>query len=220
MILDGFLGQLIDGTKITILVTIASILVGICLGLIGAICELSKIKVLSFIANWGCSMIRGIPELLVIFAGYFGGTVLLTKIFGSYTEISAFAAGVLALGLIYGAYAAQVFRGAFLMVHKGQFESSKALGLSKITMYKDILLPQVIKYALPGLSNLCLVTLKDSSLVALIGLQDLTFKAQIAANESYKPFTYYMICAAIYLVLTSVFEVLFKLMSDGKKYGH
>ena len=105
------------------------------------------------------------------------------------------------------------------MVHKGQLESSKALGLSKFTMYKEIVFPQVFNYARPGLSNLCLVTLKDSSLVALIGLQELTFKTQIAANESYKPFTYYMICGGLYLLLTCMFEVVFKVTYNRRKYG-
>ena len=219
MIFDGFVLQLIHGTKITILVTIVSILIGIIIGLIGATCELSKIKMVRKIACWISSIIRGIPELLVVFVVYFGGTIALNKLFGKSSNVNAFTAGVLALGIIYGAYATQVFRGAFLMVHKGQFEASYALGLSKISTYKSIILPQVFRYALPGLSNLCLVTLKDSSLVALIGLQDLTFKAQIAANESYKPFTYYTLCAVIYLILTLAFEVVFKLADNRKKYG-
>ncbi|MBY0380150.1 MAG: ABC transporter permease subunit [Burkholderiales bacterium] len=219
MIFDGFILQLIHGTKTTILVTVVSILIGIVVGLIGAICELSKIKMLRNTALWLSSVIRSIPELLVVFAIYFGGTILLNKLFAKHDGVNAFSAGVLALGIIYGAYATQVFRGAFLMLHKGQVEASYALGLSKISTYKSIILPQVFRYALPGLSNLCLVTLKDSSLVALIGLQELTFKAQIAANESYKPFTYYMLCAVIYLVLTLVFEVVFKLANNRKKYG-
>ncbi|MFN8769698.1 MAG: ABC transporter permease [Neisseriaceae bacterium] len=217
---NGFVGQLIDGAKVTIFVAFAAIFIGLILGLLGAICELSKIKIVNHLATWISSMIRGIPELLVIFAIYFGGTILLSKIFSSHTEIDSFTAGITALGVIYGAYATQVFRGAFLMVHKGQYESSKALGLSPMTTFRVILLPQVFRYALPGLSNLCLVTLKDSSLVALIGLHELTFNAQIAATESYKPFTYYMLCALIYLVLTSIFELLFKFMSNRKKYGY
>ncbi len=220
MLFNGFAGQLINGTKITIAVSLVAILIGLILGLFGATCELSKIKVINKIVTWITSMLRGVPELLVIFAVYFGGTIFLSKIFGKYTEINAFMAGVIALGTIYGAYATQVFRGAFLIVHKGQLESAKALGLSKSTTFVAILLPQVFRYALPGLSNLCLVTLKDSSLVALIGLQELTFKAQIAANESYKPFTYYVMCAGIYLVLTSIFEIFFKFTDNRKKYGY
>lgn len=219
MLLSGFSGQLIDGTKITILVALVAIFIGIITGLLGALCELSKFRILNKLSTFISSIIRGIPELLIIFAVYFGGTILLTRVFGSYTEINAFTAGVAALGIIYGAYATQVFRGAFLMVHKGQLESSKALGLSKWTTFTAILLPQVFRYALPGLSNLCLVTLKDSSLVALIGLQELTFKAQIAANESYKPFIYYTACAGIYLVLTFVFEIFFKTMNKRFRYG-
>ena len=94
-----------------------------------------------------------------------------------------------------------------------------ALGLSRFNGFRLVILPQILKYSIPGLSNLCLVTLKDSSLVALIGLQDLTFKAQLAANESYKPFTYYAICAIIYLFLTCVFELLVLVINKRFRYG-
>jgi len=213
----GFAWQLIDGARITLFVAVVSVIIGLIVGLVGAMLELSKIKIVRGGASIIFSIIRGLPELLVIFAIYFG-SVLLKDVFKLQSEISSFTVGVIALGGIYGAYATQVFRGAILMMNPGQLEAAKSLGLSKLASFYCITFPQVLHYALPGLSNLCLVTLKDSALVALIGLQDLTFKAQLAANQSYQPFTYYTMCALIYLVLTSLFELLFKLIAR-KRYG-
>jgi His/Glu/Gln/Arg/opine family amino acid ABC transporter permease subunit len=218
MIIDGLLLQLIDGAKITVFVTVLSISFGITLGILGMLLELGGIKIISNVVVVVSSLIRGLPELLVIFAVYFGSTIIIKKIFGVDIESSPLIAGVVALGMIYGAYAVQVFKSAVLIIDKGQIEAAKTLGLSKFNTFRFILFPQILYYSLPGLSNLCLVTLKDSSLIALIGLQDLTFKAQLVANESYKPFTYYMLCALIYLILTSVCEIFFKVMFS-RKYG-
>jgi His/Glu/Gln/Arg/opine family amino acid ABC transporter permease subunit len=217
MIIDGFTLQLIDGARVTLCVAVVSVVIGVITGLIGAVLELSNIRVVRNLFSVIFAVIRGLPELLVIFAIYFG-SVVIKETLNLHGEISSFTSGVVALGSIYGAYATQVFRGAILMINVGQVEAAKSLGFSKLASFRLIVFPQVLHYSLPGLSNLCLVTLKDSALVALIGLQDLTFKAQVAANQSYKPFTYYMLCALIYLVLTSMFEVLFKLISR-KRYG-
>ena len=208
--LAGFGGQLLAGVKITILVSVCAILLGHILGLIGAIGELSHRNWLAHLTRNITAVIRGLPELLTLFAIYFGGAILLSQLFGKYIEINAFISGVIALGLIFGAYATQVFRGAFLMVARGQRESAKALGLSNWQLLYKITFPQAWRHALPGLGNLWLTTLKDSSLVALIGLAELTNKTQIAANETHKPFTFYFACALIYLALTSITQLSLK----------
>ncbi len=221
MFLDGYLGQLLSGTVLTIEVAVCAILLGSVLGLIGASGELSHSPILRVVSRAITSIIRGLPELLTLFAIYFGGTILLTKLFGKFTEVNAFTSGVVALGLIFGAYASQVFRGAFLIIHKGQKEAAKALGLSSWLTFKKIMLPQAWRHALPGLGNLWLTTLKDSSLVALIGLADLTNKTQLAATQTYKPFTFYMTCALIYLGLTSITQIIFILLKQRSlKHEH
>ena len=207
MFLDGYLPQIIDGCKMTIMVSVTSIFIGVILGVIGALGEMSNSKIILKISKGINSIVRGLPELLILFVIYFMGTILLSKVFGKYTEINIFLTGVIALSIIFGAYAAQTFRGAFLHIHKGQKESAMALGLSSWITFKKILFPQALRYALPGLSNLCLTTLKDSSLISLIGLHELTFKSQLAATQSYKPFTFYLVCGLIYLILTSLFEL-------------
>ena len=208
MFLDGFSNQLLEGAKITVAVSSCAILLGLVLGVIGAAGELSTRKWIRYLTTGITSIIRGLPELLTLFAIYFGGTILLSSLFGSYTEINAFMSGVIALGIIFGAYAAQVFRGAFLMIARGQKEAAIALGFSKWQTFYKILFPQAWRHALPGLGNLWLTTLKDSSLVALIGLAELTNKAQIAASVTHKPFTFYVACALIYLALTSISQLL------------
>lgn len=206
--LDGFLPQLLIGCKMTLAISCCVLPVGLALGLVGASLELSHHKILQKITVGITSTIRGLPELLVIFAIYFGGTVMLTKIFNGYTEVNAFTAGVIALGLIFGAYASQIFRGAFLAVPKGQLEAAKALGYTNWQVFSHILLPQAWRHALPGLSNLWLTSLKDSSLIALIGLAELMNKTQIAANTTHKPFVFYATAALIYLVLTTVSQII------------
>lgn len=219
MLLEGYLPQIIAGAEITIGVSVCSILLGIVLGIVGALGEMNSIKLVQKISLNINSLIRGLPELLTIFIVYFIGTIIFSKIMGRYAEVSPFVSGVLALGIVFGSYATQVFRGAFLSIHKGQVESAVALGLPKRVVFRKILFPQALRYALPGLSNICLTTLKDSSLISLIGLHELTFKSQIAATETYKPFTFYLTCALIYLLFTSLSELLFKFLQHKTNYA-
>lgn len=202
--LNGFAEQLLIGAKLTICIGISSLILGLILGLIGATASLSKNKLISAIAFSLTSFIRGVPELIVLFAVYFGGTALLTKLFHHYVDINALFAGIIALALIFAAYASETLRGAFLAVPSGQVAAAKVLGLSKNQIFFRILLPQAWRHALPGLSNLWLVLLKDTALVSLIGLADLMNKAQLAASETSKPFTFYFIAGVFYLLITTL----------------
>ena len=135
---------------------------------------------------------------------YFGLSVLLSKIFDRYVDINPFIAGVIALGLIFSAYASQVFRSAFLAIDHGQLDAGKALGFTRMQIFMRIEVPQSWRHAIPGLGNLWLVLLKDTAIVTLIGLTDLMNQAKIAASTTREPFTYYLIAALIYLVITSI----------------
>ncbi len=203
-IFNGFLPQILAGTWITIQIACCSLLLGLLLGLIGAAGESSRLRLIRYFFITLTSIIRGLPELLILFFIYFGGTILLTNLLGRYVNVNAFIAGVVALGIVFGAYASQTFRGAFLAVPSGQIEAAKALGLNRWQIFNCIRLPQAWRHALPGLGNLWLVILKDTSLVSLIGLADLMNRAQIASSTTHKPFTFYLLAALIYLVLTSV----------------
>lgn len=200
----GFISQLLAGTWITIQVACCALALGLILGLLGATGESSRWRALRYLATAIISIIRGLPELVVIFIIYFGGTLFLTHVMHHYVNVSAFIAGVVALSLIFGSYSSQVFRGAFLAIPHTQLESARALGLSRLQIFQHILLPQAWRHALPGLGNLWLVLLKDTALVSLIGLPDLMNQSQVAASSTHQPFVFYLTAAFLYLLMTSV----------------
>ncbi|MCD8513995.1 MAG: ABC transporter permease subunit [Nitrincola sp.] len=178
---------------------------GLILGLLGAAAKLSPIRALRWIATTYTTLIRGIPELLLVLIIYFGTTEILLRLFDQYIEISAFAAGVTALSIAFGAYATEVFRSALQEIPKGQRESAMAMGLNRWQTFTRILMPQLWRIAIPGLGNLFLVLLKDTALVSVIGLDDLMRQAYVAAGFTKLPFTFYLAAAFIYLLLTIIF---------------
>lgn len=207
--LHGFGDQLLLGASITIQLALSSLVVGLILGLLGASAKLSNIRPLKWIANIYTTIIRGVPELLTVLIIYFGATTVLmsiASIFGydEYIEIGPFAAGVTALGLTFGAYATEVFRGALQAIPKGQHEAAIALGMPPRRKFFRIILPQVWRVALPGIGNLFLVLLKDTALVSVVGLEDIMRKANVAVSNTKEPFLFYLVAAFMYLALTVV----------------
>ena len=162
------------------------------------------LQIIRWLADCYTTIVRGVPELLIILILYFGGTVALTTVFGRYVEVDAFAAGVFALTIVFGAYATEVFRAAIQAVPSGQIEAAQALGLSKFCVWYLVILPQMWRYALPGLGNLWLTLLKDTALISVVGLEDLMRKTSIAAGSTHDPLTFYSIAASLYLLFTSV----------------
>ncbi|MNJ28840.1 Arginine ABC transporter permease protein ArtQ [compost metagenome] len=146
------------------------------------------------------------PELLWVLLIYFGTVSLMNRLGELLNipglELNAFAAGVIALGLCFGAYATEVFRGAILAIPKGHREAGLALGLSKGRIFSKLILPQMWRIALPGLGNLFMILMKDTALVSVIGLEEIMRHSQIAVTVSKQPFTFYMVAAIIYLGLT------------------
>ncbi|EXJ10606.1 MULTISPECIES: ABC transporter permease [Nitrincola] len=204
MDLHGFGHLLLAGTWITLKLAFTSLFFGLILGLLGAAAKLSPIRILRWIATTYTTLIRGIPELLLVLIIYFGTTEILLRMFDKYIEISAFAAGVTALSIAFGAYATEVFRSALQEIPKGQRESAMAIGMTRWQTFSRILLPQLWRVALPGLGNLFLVLLKDTALVSVIGLDDLMRQAYVAAGFTKLPFTFYLMAALIYLLLTII----------------
>ncbi len=205
MDLHGFGHLLLAGTWITIKLAFTSLFFGLILGLLGAAAKLSPIRALRWIATTYTTLIRGIPELLLVLIIYFGTTEILLRLFDQYIEISAFAAGVTALSIAFGAYATEVFRSALQEIPKGQRESAMAMGLNRWQTFTRVLMPQLWRIAIPGLGNLFLVLLKDTALVSVIGLDDLMRQAYVAAGFTKLPFTFYLAAAFIYLLLTIIF---------------
>jgi len=204
MQLNGFYLQILSGTLVTIKLALCAAVFGMAVGLIAASLESIPNRWLRYVAASFIFIIRGLPEILVLFFIYFGAAAILSHLLDHYVDISSFAAGVIALGLIFGAYASQVFRGAFLAIDVGQIEAGKAMGFGRVQILTRIQLPQAWRHAIPGLGNLWLVLLKDTAIVTLIGLSDMMNEAKLAASTTHEPFTFYFIAAVIYLLITSV----------------
>jgi His/Glu/Gln/Arg/opine family amino acid ABC transporter permease subunit len=201
--LYGFGGQLLAGAWLTLQLSFSALILGLILGSLGAVSKLSQQPILYLLASAYTSLVRSLPELLILFTVYFGGTALLNVLSGGHQQANDFMAGVIALGLIFGAYATETLRGAYLAIPRGQIEAAKAYGFSATSRLYHILLPQLSRYALPGLGNLWLVLLKDTALVSLLGLNDLMNRAHLAALYTHQPFTFYVVAAFIYLIFTA-----------------
>ena len=203
----GWGDELLIATLMTIAVSVTAILVGFLFALIFTPLKLSKNKFFNIIANSYTTIIRGVPELLVIYLFFFGGTgavMFVASIFGynEYIEINAFITGAFAIGIISGAYSTEVFRGAVQSIDKGQFEAAKVLGLSKFHQFFKIILPQTLRLAIPNLSNVWQITLKDTSLISVTGLVEIMRQSYIAAGSTRDPLFFYSFAAVLYLLLT------------------
>jgi len=203
----GWGDELFIATLMTIAVSITAMIIGFTFALIFTPLKLSKNKFLNLIANSYTTVIRGVPELLVIYLLFFGGTgavMYVASIFGynEYIEINAFITGAFAIGIISGAYSTEVFRGAVQSIDKGQFEAAKVLGLSKFAQFFKIILPQVLRLAIPNLSNVWQITLKDTSLISVTGLVEIMRQSYIAAGSTRDPLFFYSFAAVLYLLLT------------------
>lgn len=189
----------------TLGLAVCSLVLGLVLSVVFAVLEANRFvgkPVVVFVA-----LLRGLPEILVVLLVYFGSTEIVEMLTGEYIEFGAFGCGVFALSLIFAAYASQTIRGAIQAIPKGQWESGAALGLNKGYTFIHIVMPQVWRHALPGLSNQWLVLLKDTALISLIGVDDLMRQAQLINTNTHQPFTWYGIAALIYLVVTLISQV-------------
>ena len=203
----GWGDELFYATLMTIAVSITAMVIGFSFAAIFTPLKLSKNKFLNLLANSYTTVIRGVPELLVIYLFFFGGTgavMFVASIFGynEYIEINAFVTGAFAIGIISGAYSTEVFRGAVQSIDKGQFEAAKVLGLSKFAQFFKIILPQVLRLAIPNLSNVWQITLKDTSLISVTGLVEIMRQSYIAAGSTRDPLFFYSFAAVLYLLLT------------------
>ncbi|MDY7567491.1 ABC transporter permease [Pseudomonas sp. RTC3] len=202
----GFGPALAAGALMTVKLALSALCLGLVLGLLGALAKTSPYKSLQWLGGTYSTLVRGIPELLWVLLIYFG-TVNLMRSLGEALgkpdlELNAFAAGVIALGLCFGAYATEVFRGAILAIPKGHREAGMALGMSTSRIFIKLIMPQMWRIALPGLGNLFMILMKDTALVSVIGLEEIMRHSQIAVSFTKQAFTFYMVAAFMYLGLT------------------
>ncbi len=206
---NGWGDELFIATLMTIAVSITAMFIGFLFALIFTPLKLSKYKILNLIGNFYTTVIRGVPELLVIYLFFFGGSgavMYVASIFGyfEYIEINAFITGSFAIGIISGAYSTEVFRGAIQSIDKGQFEASKVLGFNKYIHFFKVIMPQMLRLALPNLSNVWQITLKDTSLISVTGLVEIMRQSYIAAGSTRDPLLFYSFAAVLYLLLTFI----------------
>ena len=228
MLLHGFLGSLLEGAGVTLALALSSLLVAASLGLVGALAKLSRSRLARGVAGVYTTLIRGVPDLVLMLLIFYGGQVAvntLAPLLGheDYIDIDPFIAGVLTIGFIFGAYLTEAFRGAFLAVPAGQREAGLAFGMSGSQVLWRITLPQMLRHALPGISNNWLVLIKSTAIVSLIGLSDLMTRGQQAAGTTREPFAFYLAVALIYLAFTTLSELLFawaqRALATGVKEG-
>ncbi|EGQ9292725.1 arginine ABC transporter permease ArtQ [Vibrio vulnificus] len=215
MALTGYSLSLAQASWMTIQLALVSLAVGLVLAVVFAGGEMTRHRLVKWPTTALVTVLRGLPELLVVLFIYFGSTQVLFLLTGDFIEVSPFLSGVIALSLIFASYASQTIRGALKAVNKGQREAASALGMSKSRTFFRIVLPQAVRHALPGLTNQWLVLLKDTALVSLIGVTDLLKQAQLTSAATHEAFTWYATAAAIYLVITLVTQRVVKII-DAK----
>ncbi|ETD70753.1 histidine/lysine/arginine/ornithine ABC transporter permease HisQ [Pelistega indica] len=212
MFLDGYGEQVLMGTWETIKLALCSLLVAFILGLLGALGKLFGNRFFYLWAQAYTTLIRSIPDLVLMLLIFFGIQQLLNSITDclglAQFDLDPFITGVLTIGFIYGAYFAETFRGAFLAVPKGQLEAGKAYGFTPKRIFSRILFPQMMRYALPGIGNNWLVVLKATALVSIIGLSDLVQITQSAGRASGRMFFFILIAGMVYLALTTISNVI------------
>ena len=206
--LHGYLPAILEGLGLTLRVSALSLAIACVFGLLGATAKLSASRAARWTAEVYTTLIRGMPELVLMLLIFYGGQIGINALAESqgwdYIDVPPFLAGVLTIGFIFGAYLTETFRGAILAVPKGQAEAAVAYAMPRTVLLRRIVFPQMVRHAIPGFANNWLVMLKASALVSIIGLDDLVHRAGLAAASTRSPFTFYVTVALIYLCLTSV----------------
>jgi polar amino acid transport system permease protein len=220
----GWGDQLLQGLLVTIRLALTALPVGLVLGFAAAGAALSGRRWLRAIATGYTTVMRGLPELLTLFVVYNGLGLLLNSLVSWWNpdarvEFSSFLAGVIALGLVFGAFAGEVLRGAFQALHTGQMEAGRAIGMRPRQVFFRIMLPQVWRFALPGLGNLWVNLLKDTALVSVIALDDLMRMTQVAVRTTKQPFTFFLLACLIYWAMCVVSEIVLARMEKHANRG-
>lgn len=212
---NGWGGALLTATGMTVAVATCGFLLGSVVGTLVAFGKIAGNRAVRGIADGYTTVLRGIPDLLVIYLFYFGGSTALgavASLFGAegFVGMPAFAAGAMAIGIVSGAYQAEVFRGAYQVVSRGEIEAARSVGMSRWLAFRRIVAPQVLRYSIPGLGNTWQLVLKESALISVTGLVELLRQSHIAAGSTRRPFDFYLTAAALYLLITWVSTYVFQ----------
>lgn len=219
---QGWGDELIKGAYLSISLSVTAYLIGLALGLLGAVAKVSKSRVANAIATLYTTVIRSVPDILVIFLIYYTATDALRSMFtmtglqGDF-KLNGFEAAALALGVVQGGYTTEVLRGAIIAVPRGQSEAAFAVGLKRWQTFFLVIVPQMFPLALPGLGNLWLVVLKESSLVSLIGLTELVLAGKMAAGATRHYLLFYCAVGVIFLIMSGISTMILHLI-ETKAY--
>lgn len=203
---QGWLDDIAYGVFVTVSLALATLPLGLAIGFFAALAKQSKEPSLRLAGDIYTTIFRGLPELLTLFVVFYGAQIGIQKVVQIFSptatvEVNSFISGMIALGAVFSAYASEVFLSAFRAIPKGQYEGGYAVGLSNGQTMRLIVLPQLIRIALPGLANLWLILLKDTALVSAIGLTDILRQAGVAARVTKHAFLFFGVAALIYLLL-------------------
>jgi len=212
------------GALITLSVAVLALILATGLGILGALVKVRGGTISRTLANCYTTLVRGVPELVLILLIYFGGQRTINLIGNSlgqdYLELSKFWAGVIAIGFIYGGYLTETFRGAWQSVPKGQSEAARSIGLKQSVIFRKVLAPQILRFALPGYSNVWQVLAKSTAVVSVIGLEDLVGLADKAGKATREPFLFFVVVIVAYLCLTSVSARALRSLNDRLNRGY
>jgi len=203
-----YLGSILEGAWLTLQLSVFSLFCAIFFGLLTASARLAPVAPLRWMSATYTTVIRGIPDIVLMLLVFFGGQLLINALTNLFElepiEFNPFWAGIVTIGFIFGAYFGETFRGAFMTVPRGQLEAGAAFGLSSLQVFRRILMPQMLRFALPGLANNWLVLLKSTAIVSMIGLADMTWLADQAGRSTHQPFLFYMIVCLFYMLLSAI----------------
>ena len=217
--LEGYGPTIFAGAIVTIELAALSLLMALVLGLLGAMGKLSSNRLAKGVATFYTTLIRGVPDLVWMMLLYFGGQILINQIFDFlyyefgidyYPQFNEFISGVITIGLIFGAYMSETFRGAFMAVDRGQIEAGTAYGMSSWMVFRRIMFPQMMRHAIPGIANNWQVLLKTTALVSVIGLADMVRLATEAAKSTGEPFKFFLPVAVVYLAIAALSDFTFR----------
>ena len=221
---QGWGAALLTAAAITLAVSVCAFFAGLALGTVGAAAKLAGGPVLRAAATAYTTVLRGVPDLLVIYLFYFGGSAAMTQVAAwlggsGFFGLDGFAVGVLAVGIISGAYQTEVLRGAFLAIPRGEIEAARVCGMGRGLMLRRVTGPLALRTALPGLGNVWQLVLKESALISVTGLVDLMRQTEVAAGSTRLPFLFYATAACLYLTLTTASAALFRQAERGARRG-
>lgn len=219
----GWGGTLLTGAAATLAISAGAYLIGIVIGMLGALGKLSGNRVLETVLNLYTTLIRSVPELILIVGLYYAGTDGLNRLLQlaglPVLEVNGFIAAVAVLGFVQGAYMTEVLRGALMAIPNGQIEAARAFGMSPLLRFRRVVLPALLPNALPGLSNLWLAVTKDSALVAVVGYQELALATRLAGASTKQYFLFFMAAALMYLAITLVSNFIFRQIERHVRRG-